>query len=215
VQRYPQGVYKEELARFIYPCMHTQARIFFRNFQEEANVEFKATLMDEDAVKRSLIRISHEILEDNKGPEGICLVGIKTRGIPLAERIARNIESISGKKVPVGILDITLYRDDLSKYSDDPILNSTDIQFEIKGKNVILIDDVIFTGRTARAAMDAVFSIGRAAKIKLAVLIDRGHRELPIRPDFVGKNVPSSKGEMIAVKLLETDGITGVSLYRI
>jgi len=178
-------------------------------------VEFKATLMDEDAVRRALIRISHEILEDNKGPEGICLVGIKTRGIPLSERIAKNIENISSVKVPTGILDITLYRDDLSKYSEDPILNATDIQFEIKGKNVILVDDVIFTGRTARAAMDAVFAIGRAAKIKLAVLIDRGHRELPIRPDFVGKNVPTAKDEMIAVKLSETDGITGVCLYHI
>ncbi|HNZ40690.1 MAG TPA: bifunctional pyr operon transcriptional regulator/uracil phosphoribosyltransferase PyrR [Clostridia bacterium] len=178
-------------------------------------MEFKATLMDEDAVRRALIRISHEILEDNKGPEGICLVGIKTRGIPLSERIAKNIENISSVKVATGILDITLYRDDLSKYSEDPILNATDIQFEIKGKNVILVDDVIFTGRTARAAMDAVFAIGRAAKIKLAVLIDRGHRELPIRPDFVGKNVPTAKDEMIAVKLSETDGITGVCLYHI
>jgi pyrimidine operon attenuation protein/uracil phosphoribosyltransferase len=182
---------------------------------KEGDVEFKATLMDEDAVRRALIRISHEILEDNKGPEGICLVGIKTRGIPLSERIAKNIENISSVKVATGILDITLYRDDLSKYSEDPILNATDIQFEIKGKNVILVDDVIFTGRTARAAMDAVFAIGRAAKIKLAVLIDRGHRELPIRPDFVGKNVPTAKDEMIAVKLSETDGITGVCLYHI
>ena len=178
-------------------------------------MEFKAMLLDEDALKRALIRISHEILEDNKGPEGICLIGIKTRGVPIAERIAKNIEHISGKTVEVGVLDITLYRDDLSKYSDDPILNATHIQFEITGKTVILVDDVIFTGRTARAAMDAIFAIGRAARIKLAVLIDRGHRELPIRPDFVGKNVPSSKSEMIAVKLLETDGITGVSLYQI
>lgn len=178
-------------------------------------MEFKAMLLDEDALKRALIRISHEILEDNKGPEGICLIGIKTRGVPIAERIAKNIERISGKTVEVGVLDITLYRDDLSKYSDDPILNATHIEFGITGKTVILVDDVIFTGRTARAAMDAIFAIGRAAKIKLAVLIDRGHRELPIRPDFVGKNVPSSKSEMIAVKLLETDGITGVSLYQI
>ncbi len=177
-------------------------------------MNFKAILMDQDGVKRALIRISHEILEDNKGHEDICLVGIKTRGYPLAKRIAKNIYQIAGVEIPVGSLDITLYRDDLSKPYDEPVLNFTDIPFEIENKNVILVDDVIFTGRTVRAAMDAVFEIGRASKIKLAVLIDRGHRELPIRPDFVGKNVPTSKSEIISVKLSETDEITGVSLYQ-
>jgi pyrimidine operon attenuation protein/uracil phosphoribosyltransferase len=184
-------------------------------FLEVTNMQYKATLMDEEAVRRTLIRVSHEIIEDNGGIKGLCLVGIKTRGVPLAKRIAKNIEEITGTKIDVGELDITLYRDDLSKMTKDPTLNSTDIPFEIKGMNVVLVDDVIFTGRTARAAMDAILAIARAGKIKLMVLIDRGHRELPIKADFVGKNVPTSRTEMIAVKLMETDGLTGVSLYQL
>jgi len=178
-------------------------------------MEFKAVLMNQEAVERTLMRMAHEILENNHGIDNLCLVGIKTRGIPLANRLAANIEKITGVKVPVGTLDINLYRDDLVQQSIDPVLNATDIAFAIKGKNVVLIDDVIFTGRTVRAAMDALFAIGRADKIRLMVLIDRGHRELPIRPDFVGKNIPTSRSEMIAVNLDETDGSTGVSLFQI
>lgn len=178
-------------------------------------MEFKAVLMNQEALERTLMRMAHEILENNHGIDNLCLVGIKTRGIPLANRLAANIEKITGVKVPVGTLDINLYRDDLVQQSIDPVLNATDIAFAIKGKNVVLIDDVIFTGRTVRAAMDALFAIGRADKIRLMVLIDRGHRELPIRPDFVGKNIPTSRSEMIAVNLDETDGSTGVSLFQI
>lgn len=178
-------------------------------------MEFKAVLMNQEALERTLMRMAHEILENNHGIDNLCLVGIKTRGIPLANRLAANIEKITGVKVPVGTLDINLYRDDLVQQSIDPVLNATDIAFPIKGKNVVLIDDVIFTGRTVRAAMDALFAIGRADKIRLMVLIDRGHRELPIRPDFVGKNIPTSRSEMIAVNLDETDGSTGVSLFQI
>lgn len=178
-------------------------------------MEFKAELMDADSVERALIRISHQILENNHGTDNLCLVGIKTRGVPLAARIAKNIYEIAGVKVPCGTLDITLYRDDLTEYGDRPKLNSTAIDFDITGKNLVLVDDVIYTGRTVRAALDAVSAIGRAARIRLTVLIDRGHRELPIRPDFVGKNVPTSHSEIIAVKLEETDGQTCVSLYSV
>ena len=142
-------------------------------------MEFKSILMSQEAVERTLMRMAHEILENNHGIADLCLVGIKTRGIPLANRLAANIEKITGASVPVGTLDINLYRDDLIQQSIDPVLNATNIPFEIKGKNVVLIDDVIYTGRTVRAALDALFAIGRADKIRLMVLIDRGHRELP------------------------------------
>ncbi|MBR4909693.1 MAG: bifunctional pyr operon transcriptional regulator/uracil phosphoribosyltransferase PyrR [Clostridia bacterium] len=173
----------------------------------------KATLMDEAAVLRALKRISHEIVEKNGGIEGLAIVGIKRRGVPLARIIADNIEQIEGAKVPVGVVDITFYRDDLEHISDEPVLGGTDIGFDVKGKTVILVDDVLYTGRTARAAMEAVMSAGRAAAIKLAILIDRGHRELPIRGDFVGKNIPTSKNERISVKIPPIDDITAVELY--
>lgn len=169
-------------------------------------MNIKAQILDDKGLKRSLIRISHEIIEKNKGVENVALVGIKTRGVPLAKRIAKLISEIEGIEVPVGVLDITLYRDDLVPRYDQPNLNQTQISFEVKGKTIILIDDVIFTGRTVRAAMDAVIRIGRPNSIQLAVLIDRGHRELPIKPDFVGKNVPTSKAENVFVKLDEIDG---------
>jgi pyrimidine operon attenuation protein/uracil phosphoribosyltransferase len=140
----------------------------------------------------------------------IVFVGIKTRGVPLAKRISENIESFEKVKIPVGVLDITLYRDDLSKINSDPVLNDTDVPFDIVDKTVILVDDVLYTGRTARAAMDAVMAMGRPSSIQLAVLVDRGHRELPIRADFVGKNIPTAKSEIVSVKLTETDGETGV-----
>lgn len=169
-------------------------------------MNIKAQILDDKGLKRSLIRISHEIIEKNKGVENVALVGIKTRGVPIAKRIAKLISDIEGIEVPVGMLDITLYRDDLVPRYDQPNLNQTQIDFEIKGKTIILVDDVIFTGRTVRAAMDAIIRLGRPNSIQLAVLIDRGHRELPIKPDFVGKNVPTSKIENVFVKLDEIDG---------
>ena len=174
---------------------------------------FKAMLMDETAVKRALRRIAHEILEKNGGAEGLALVGIKRRGVPLAEIIADNIKEIEGVRVPVGVADITFYRDDLKHISYEPVLNKADFGFDVTGKTVVLVDDVLYTGRTARAAMEAVMSAGRAAAIRLAILVDRGHRELPIRGDFVGKNVPTSKSERISVKIPPIDDITAVELY--
>lgn len=177
-------------------------------------MKFKATLMEEDALRRVLVRMSHQIIEKNKSVEGLCLIGIKTRGVPLAERIAENIFTIENKKVEMGALDITLYRDDLTDIAEDPVLNSTDIGVEVTGKNVVLVDDVLFTGRTVRAAMDAVMSLGRPATIQLAVVVDRGHRELPIRADYVGKNVPTSRNEIICVNLSETDKSDSVEIFE-
>ncbi len=169
-------------------------------------MQIKAQLLDEKGINRSLIRIAHEIIEKNKGVDNIAIVGIKTRGVPIAKRIANYIEEFEGVKIPVGDLDITLYRDDLSEIYEQPNLNHSNIDFEVKNKTVILADDVIYTGRTVRAAMDGVIHLGRPRAIQLAVLVDRGHRELPIRPDYVGKNVPTAHNEIVHVKLLETDG---------
>lgn len=166
----------------------------------------KAQILDENGIRRSLTRIAHEIVENNKGIDDIILVGIRRRGVPLAERLAAMIAQIEGIELPVGKLDITLYRDDLTALSDKPIVHGTDIPFDITGKKIILIDDVLYTGRTVRASMDALVDLGRARYIQLAVLIDRGHRELPIRADYVGKNVPTSGKESIQVKLREVDG---------
>ena len=178
-------------------------------------MKFKATLMEEDALRRVLVRMSHQIIEKNKSVDGLCLVGIKTRGVPLAERIAENIFAIENKKVEMGALDITLYRDDLTDIAEDPVINSAEIGIDVTGKNVVLVDDVLFTGRTVRAAMDAIISLGRPATIQLAVVVDRGHRELPIRADYVGKNVPTSKSEIICVNLSETDKSDSVDIYEI
>ena len=172
----------------------------------------KTVLMDEAAISRTLKRISHEIIEKNQGAQGLCLVGIKRRGVPIAERIAEMIESIEGVRLPVGKADITLYRDDISELSDMPDVNGTEIDFPVKGSRVVLVDDVIFTGRTARAAMDAIIRLGRPDSVQLAVLVDRGHRELPIKADFVGKNVPTSRTEVISVMLSEIDGADRVEL---
>ena len=161
----------------------------------------KTVLMDSQAIKRALIRISHEIVEKNKGVSGIILVGIRTRGVPLAERLAAEIQSIEGIALPVGILDITLYRDDLSSMNHQPVVHQTQIPTDINGKTIILVDDVLFTGRTIRAALDAIIDLGRPRSIQLAVLVDRGHRELPIRADYVGKNVPTSRREIVSVQL--------------
>lgn len=166
----------------------------------------KAQIMDEKGISRALIRIAHEIIEKNKGVQNIALVGIKRRGVPLAKKIAEEIYSIENIRPDVGILDITLYRDDLSSMDDQPVVNSTSIEFSIKDKTLILVDDVLYTGRTVRAALDALVDLGRPKSIQLAILIDRGHRELPIRADYVGKNVPTSKDEVISVCLEEIDG---------
>ena len=178
-------------------------------------MKFKATLMEGDALSRVLVRMSHQIIEKNKTVEGLCLIGIKTRGVPLAGRLAQNIFAIENKKVEMGALDITLYRDDLTDIADEPVINSTDIRVDITGKNVVLVDDVLFTGRTVRAAMDAIMSLGRPATIQLAVVVDRGHRELPIRADYVGKNVPTSRSEIISVNLSEIDESDSVEIYEI
>lgn len=173
-------------------------------------LNYKAEIMDEKAIDRALIRISHEIVERNKGIENLVLIGIMRRGVPLANRLARYIEKIEGKRPPIGSLDITLYRDDLTTKLEQPIVKKRDIGVDVIGKIVVLVDDVIYTGRTVRAAMDAVIDLGRPKSIQLAELIDRGHRELPIRPDYVGKNVPTSKSEIVSVMLEEVDNVNKV-----
>lgn len=175
--------------------------------------EYKATIMDEAAVNRALKRISHEILEKNNGCDNVCLIGIERRGIPMAQIIAQNMKQIENAEVCCGSLDITFYRDDLKHVSNDPVIRDSQIPFDINGKTVVLVDDVLYTGRTVRAAMDALINHGRPAAIQLAVMVDRGHRELPIRGDYVGKNVPTSKSERIFVKLPPFDDKTCVELY--
>jgi len=165
----------------------------------------KVQIMDADDIRRALTRIAHEILEKNAGTEDLVLIGIRRRGVPLARRIADKIKKIEDAAVPQGILDITLYRDDLSQLDYHPLVRKTEVQFSITGKKIILVDDVLFTGRTARAALDALMDLGRPQLIQLAVLIDRGHRELPIRADYVGKNVPTSRKEVVQVNLMEID----------
>ncbi len=174
----------------------------------------KTVLLDKDAMNRAITRISHEILERNKGGRDLVLVGIKTRGVPLSERIQAKMRQIEQINVPIGKLDITMYRDDLKQIAADPELHSTSIDVDITNKTIVLIDDVLYTGRTIRAAMDAVMDVGRPAQIQLAALIDRGHRELPIRADFVGKNIPTSEKELIVVKLSEQDDFDEVSIYE-
>lgn len=176
----------------------------------------KASILDEQSIKRALTRIAHEIIERNKGIEQCILVGIKTRGAFLAQRLAKRIEQIEGKAIKTGELDITLYRDDLSlkNGTDEPLVQQVDIAHDVTDRKVILVDDVLFTGRTVRAAMDAVMDLGRPAQIQLAVLIDRGHRELPIRADYVGKNIPTSSSERIVVKVVEKDGLDAVSIFE-
>lgn len=176
----------------------------------------KTEILDQPAINRALTRIAHEIVEKNKGGENLLLVGIKTRGIPLAKRLQEKIMQIEDITVPIGELDITLYRDDLEKATDneEPQLNAMSINHHFKGKKVILIDDVLYTGRTVRAAMDAVMDVGRPSQIQLAVLVDRGHRELPLRADYVGKNIPTSDREIIVVRLSEIDEADHVSIYE-
>ncbi|MFW6381156.1 MAG: bifunctional pyr operon transcriptional regulator/uracil phosphoribosyltransferase PyrR, partial [Bacillota bacterium] len=167
-----------------------------------------------DGLRRALTRISHEIIEKNEGIEDLVLIGIRTRGYPLARRLARNIKEIEGNEPRVGVLDITLYRDDLSQVAQQPIVHKTEIPFDITDKKVVLVDDVIFTGRTVRAGLDALIDLGRPRVIQLAVIVDRGHRELPIRPDFVGKNLPTSREEVVSVELEETDNGDSIKLMK-
>lgn len=171
-------------------------------------------IMDSESVDRALKRISHEIIEKNKGCQDLCVIGIHKRGVPLAKRICENICNIEGQAVPMGMLDITLYRDDLTPKYVDPVIHATDIPFSVNGKKIVLVDDVLYTGRTVRAAIDALISLGRPSCIQLAILVDRGHRELPIRGDYVGKNIPTSHEERISVRLPETDGDGGVYILK-
>lgn len=176
-------------------------------------MEFRSNLMQEKEISNALKRISFQIIEQNHGLEDLVLLGIRSRGVPLAKRIAANIQHAENVQLPVGELDITFYRDDLTTISPDPVVNRTEIPCPLNGKRVVLVDDVLFTGRTVRAALDAVMDLGRPACIQLAVLVDRGHRELPIRANFVGKNVPTAEREFISVQLEETDGQNAVDLY--
>lgn len=173
-----------------------------------------AVLMDEAQIQRAITRISHEIVERNQGLDNVCLIGIQRRGVPIASRIRDNLEQIEGIKVPMGILDITFYRDDLSTLSAHPVVNGTHIPFDVNDKKIILVDDVLFTGRTIRSAMENVFDMGRPSLIQLAILIDRGHRQLPFRADYVGKNVPTALSEQIDVELKEVDGRDIVLLLK-
>ncbi len=174
----------------------------------------KVQIMDQEGIRRALTRIAHEILEKNAGTKDLVLIGIRRRGVPLARRLAERIKEIEGTPIPLGILDITLYRDDLSQLDYHPLVRKTEVPFSITDKKVVLVDDVLYTGRTVRAAMDALMDLGRPQLIQLAVLIDRGHRELPIRADFVGKNVPTSRKEQINVSLLEIDGEDKVTIVE-
>lgn len=174
----------------------------------------KLKLLDKDTLNRSLMRIAHEILEKNKGTDDLCLIGIRSRGVYLAYRLAECIKKIEGKEVPVGILDITLYRDDLTLIDTRPVVHKTEIGFDINNKRLVLIDDVLYTGRTVRAALDELIDFGRPKSIQLAVLADRGHRELPIRADYVGKNIPTSQNETVEVRLAEIDGCDEVVIVE-
>jgi len=172
-------------------------------------------IMTADEVRRATVRISHEIVEKQAGTDGLVLVGIQRRGVPLARRIADSIDENEGVRIPVGALDITFYRDDLSLVAQQPVVKGTDLPFDLNGSTVVLVDDVLYTGRTIRAAMDALVDFGRPRAIRLAVLVDRGHRELPIRADHVGKNVPTSREELVKVHLEEIDDEDGVEIERI
>jgi len=180
----------------------------------EKDTRVKKEIIDADGIRRAVTRIAHEIIEKNKGTQGLVLVGIRTRGVPLARRLTARIKDIEGVELPVGILDITLYRDDLSRVAQQPIVHRTEIPFDINGKKVILVDDVLYTGRTARAALDALVDLGRPQLIQLAIMIDRGHRELPIRADYIGKNLPTSLEEVVSVNLVETDGEDNIILLE-
>jgi len=197
------------------PACWTRER-FFMTFggRKRVMLKEKAKIMTAKKLARTLRRIAHEIIEKNSRIEDLVLVGIKRRGVPLAKRLAEHIRQIEGVQVPVGVLDITMYRDDLSSKDHQPVINKSEINFPVEGKRVVLVDDVLYTGRTVRAALDALMDLGRPNIIQLAVLVDRGHREIPIRADFVGKNVPTSKNEIISVKVTEVDGVDEVTIQE-
>jgi pyrimidine operon attenuation protein/uracil phosphoribosyltransferase len=174
----------------------------------------KARIIDADSLKRTVTRLAHEIVERHPGVENLVILGIRTRGVYIAKRIIDRIAEIENRRLPLGILDVTMYRDDVFKKIKQPIVQTTEIGFDIDGKIVILVDDVLYTGRTVRAALDAIIDFGRPTKIELAVLVDRGHRELPIMADYVGKNVPTSAGEEVKVRVKEVDKIEGVFLVE-
>jgi pyrimidine operon attenuation protein/uracil phosphoribosyltransferase len=175
-------------------------------------VREKTELIDGEGLRRAVTRIAHEIIERNGGGDSVVLVGIRRRGVPIAKRIAASVKEFEGIEVPVGALDITLYRDDLQTIAHQPVVSATEIPFDIDERVVVLVDDVLYTGRTVRAALDELIDFGRPRSIQLAVIVDRGHREIPIRADFVGKNVPTSKREVIMVNVQEVDGHDGVSI---
>ena len=197
-------------------CLMAIRGFFIASRKGGKRMNKKATLLDQAAIGRALTRIAHEILERNKGPEDLVLVGIQTRGVPIAKRLQQKIEGIEQATVPLEEVDITLYRDDLAHASEDqePMVQPVKLGTDLTNKTVILIDDVLYTGRTVRAAMDAIMDAGRPAQIQLAVLIDRGHRELPIRADYIGKNIPTSQSEVIVVELQETDDYESVDIYE-
>ncbi len=178
-------------------------------------VRTKARVMDSDDLRRAITRIAHEILERNGGVDSLAIIGIQTRGSFLAKRIADAVESIEQESVPVGVLDITLYRDDLQTVGDQPVVNESNIPFDVQGKTIVLVDDVLYTGRTVRAALDEIIDFGRPRSVQLAVIVDRGHRELPIRADYVGKNVPTSDSEIVAVLMNEKDGSDEVLIQTV
>jgi len=175
----------------------------------------KARVMTADDMRRAVTRIAHEILERNGGVENLAIIGIQTRGADLARRVAEAIEQIESVQVPVGVLDITLYRDDLQTIAEQPVVNESVIPFDVQSKTIVLVDDVLYTGRTVRAALDEIIDFGRPRAVQFAVIVDRGHRELPIRADYVGKNVPTSRNEIVAVKTLERDGADEVVIQEI
>ncbi len=176
--------------------------------------ERRSQILDSDGMGRAIKRISYEIIEKNKGAGQLAFIGIQRRGVLLANRLAKQVGELEHAELPVGILDITLYRDDLSLLAEHPVINSTSIEFVVEGKTIILVDDVLFTGRTVRAAIDAIMELGRPARIELAVMVDRGHRELPIRADYVGKNVPTARSELIDVNFVELDGEDSVAVVK-
>ncbi len=184
-------------------------------FCPEPEIQLSSVIFNEKDISRAVTRIAHEILEKNKGADKLALVGIRTRGATLAQRLAKKINEIESTTVSLGILDITLYRDDLGTSKQSPEVKKTDISFSLEGKEIVLIDDVLYTGRTIRAAIDALIDFGRPATVQLGVLIDRGHRELPIRPDYIGKNLPTSKSNQVQVHLKEDDGVDEVILINI
>jgi pyrimidine operon attenuation protein/uracil phosphoribosyltransferase len=182
---------------------------------EIMRIHTKARVMDSDDIRRAITRIAHEILERNGGVHNLAIIGIQTRGSFLARRVAKSIEEIEDTSVPVGVLDITLYRDDFHSIAEQPVVNESDIPFDVQGKTIVLVDDVLYTGRTVRAALDEIVDFGRPKSVQLAVIVDRGHRELPIRADYVGKNVPTSASEIVAVMMTEKDGSDEVLIQSV